>query len=170
MSLISDGGDDPVEFFVDSNFQKMARRPGGANRDEALKAAAAGVERIKESAADWLDTEINEFLKLLPEDTTSRGRDTGWIDASLPHLQRLADVGATLDYPLMSLVANNLRQILAAIRQGARYHDEVVSCHMRALLLSRQDRYRRMQPDHVPELSEGLNRVLNSARSSPHRT
>jgi hypothetical protein len=39
-----------------------------------------------------------------------------------------------------------------------------MKCHVDALLLGRKDKFRRMKPEDVPELTDGLRRVLASQK------
>ena len=50
-----------------------------------------------------------------------------------------------------------------AVKQGADYRRDVMACHVDALLLGRKDKFRRMKPEDVPELTEGLRSVLDVA-------
>jgi len=80
------------------------------------------------------------------------------------HSQHLADVSATMGYDFVSYVANNLCLMFDAIRQGADYRRDVLVIHLDALVLGRKDKFRRMKPEDVPELTEGLRRVLESPK------
>ena len=80
------------------------------------------------------------------------------------HCQHMADVSATMGYEFVSYVASNLCLMFDAIRQGADYRRDVMACHVDALMLGRKDKFRRMRPEDVPELTEGLRRVLGSQK------
>ena len=151
------------EFHVETKFQKMAKRPGGVSRDQALTNAQVSVATLKPGFETWLDDEIAVLLRSVPKD----GDDLSgkhWMDAADSHCQNLADVSATMGYEFVSYVANNLCLMFDAIRQGADYRRDVMKCHVDALLLGRKDKFRRMKPEDVPELTEGLRRVLASQK------
>jgi hypothetical protein len=65
-----------------------------------------------------------------------------------------------MGFELLSFVADSLCDLLDSIADGAECNMESVVCHVDALVLSRQERYRHMQPDQVPDLTKGLRRVV----------
>ena len=163
MSDKATAGDGAREFYTETNFQKQARRPGGIARDQALKNADANIAMLKPSFEDWLNEQINALVKTIPK----RGAipaGLSWIDAADINSQRLADVAATMDYRFMSFVAKNLSLIFDAIRNGSEYRGDVIECHINALRLSRQQQYRELRSEDLPELSKGLRRILESPR------
>jgi hypothetical protein len=155
------------EFYIESDFQKKARRPGGISRDQALSRAGANIDAFKENFTTWLDEQLSEFFGLIPDQGTAEFKKLGWIDAAGVCSQRLADVAATMDYQFVSFVANNLCLIFEAINRGAEHNSEIIACHIDALRLARQQQYRGMRPADLPELSEGLRQVLNSPSLQP---
>jgi hypothetical protein len=163
MSDKATAGDGAREFYTETNFQKQARRPGGIARDQAVKNAVANIEMLKPSFEDWLNEQINALVKSIPKGG-SIPAGLSWIDAADINSQRLADVAATMDYRFMSFVAKNLSLIFDAIRNGAEYRGDVIECHINALRLSRQQQYRELRSEDLPELSEGLRRILESPR------
>ena len=156
------------EFYVESNFQKMARRPGGISRDQALSRADTNIDAIKLNFTTWLDEQLNDFFNLIPDQGSAEFQKMAWIDAADIYSQRLADVAATMDYQFVSFVANNLCMIFEAIKRGAEHNREIITCHINALHLARQQQYRGMRPQDLPELAEGLRNILNSPSLQPH--
>lgn len=154
--------DDARIFPVETNFQRMARRPGGVPRDEALRNASSQIETFKPTFGNMLEEELEQLRRVVPPETVTQPADLDWIDVADLCCQRLADVGATMDYEFVSFVANNLCMIFEAFKAGAEYRGDVVACHVNALLLAKQAKYRRMRSEDLPELSEGLRRVVSS--------
>jgi hypothetical protein len=147
---------DAREFFVDSNFQKMARRPGGPPREQAIERAQAQIDDMKPAFANWLDQELQEL------DAAVQQLDLS-LDTADQSARQLRDVGATMGYELLTFIANNLCEVLSAIKAGADYDQEMIDCHLNALHLSRQEPYRGMRPEQVPELTRGLRRTAELA-------
>jgi hypothetical protein len=166
-AMPSDNRPDPYEFDIETNFQRMARRPGGVTRDRAIQNADRNIETFKPGFETWLDNELARLLQTIPSDPAMQMNDLSWIPAADAKCQRLADVAATMDYQLMSFVANNLCLIFDAIRNGAAYRGDVIDCHVSALRLARQRQYRKMRSEDLPELSDGLRRILESPRLQP---
>ncbi|MBX9826251.1 MAG: hypothetical protein K2Y27_14820 [Xanthobacteraceae bacterium] len=151
------------EFHVETKFQQLAKRPGGVSREQAVANAQASVATLKPGFETWLDDEIAMLLRSVPKDGQDLS-DKHWMDAANSHCQHLADVSATMGYEFVSYVANNLCLMFDAIRHGADYRRDVMKCHVDALLLGRKDKFRRMKPEDVPELTDGLRRVLGSQK------
>ena len=164
--MSNNGNDDngAREFHVETNFQNMAPRPGGIMRDQALKNAEHNIDALRPGFEIWLDHEMNDLLRIIPSAESGGLADMSWIDVADAYSQRLADVSATMDYQFMSFVANNLCMIFDAIRSGAEYHREVITCHINVLRLARQQQYRKLRSEDLPELSEGLRRILDPRR------
>ena len=151
------------EFHVETKFQQFAKRPGGVTRDQAVSNAQASMATLKPGFETWLDDEISKLMRSIPKDGDDL-RDKHWMTAADSHCQHLADVSATMGYEFVSYVANNLCLMFDAVRNGADYRRDVMKCHIDALLLGRKDKYRRMKPEDVPELTDGLRRVLESQK------
>ena len=53
-------------FFVDARFQRMARRPGGVPRSQAIRSAELEIEKLKPDFADWLGLKLAETATAVP--------------------------------------------------------------------------------------------------------
>jgi len=166
MSKLDD--DEAREFHVETKFQQYAKRPGGIPRDTAIVNAQSTVAALKPNFETWVDDEMARLLKVIPAEGPDL--DTkAWMDTADLHCQRLADVSATMGYEFVSYVANNLCLMFEAVRRGADYRRDVMICHLDALALGRKDKFSRMKPEDVPDLTEGLRRVLESPKLKAKR-
>ena len=150
-------------FFVDTEFQKKARRPGGAPRDVALTRAQAGIDEIQVDFEAWLDLELGELIELIQKPKSAAGRDTVWLEMVEIRCRHLRDVGTTMGFPLLTFVADNLREIFERLAAGAVYRGHLIDCHVQALKLAMQEQYRNCRPEQLPELSDGLRHVAQFA-------
>lgn len=156
------------EFLVETKFQQYAKRPGGIPREQAIVNAQTTVAALKPNFETWIDDEMAKLVKVIP----TEGPDiegSAWMETADLHCQRLADVSATMGYDFVSYVANNLCLMFEAIKRGADYRRDVMVCHLDALALGRKDKFARMKPEDVPELTDGLRRVLESAKLKAKR-
>jgi hypothetical protein len=156
------------EFHIETKFQLLAKRPGGVPRDQAIDNAEITVATLKPGFETWFDDEIALLLKAIPQEGADL-KDRGWMNIADTHSQHLADVAATMGYDFVSYVANNLCLMFDAIKHGADYRRDVMVCHLDALVLGRKDKFSRMKPEDVPELTEGLRRVLESPKLKARR-
>ena len=147
-------------FAVESNFQKMARRSGGISRDQALEGAQMAIDKIKMSFGDWLEGELEALLAQLRKSSTASAGDVSWAETAIIHARQIRDVGTTMGFELITFITNNLCEILEAIIAGLPPRNEMIVCHIDALLLAKQEKYRHLRPEQLPELSSGLRRVL----------
>ncbi len=149
-------------FVVECRFQQMARRAGGVQRNTAIEKAQAKIDEMKPGFADWLDREMQDLVKAIQADASNASMDD-WIGAAHLHSRRLRDVGTTMGFELITFVANNLCEIFDTMRAGAEYRSDLIDCHIEALMLVRQERYRGLRPEELPELTSGLRRVVEYA-------
>jgi hypothetical protein len=151
-------------FDVETDFQQKARRPGGVTREKALKRAQAEIDQCKPEFIDWLDREL-QALHVAIRQAEANTAALSLIDQASYHARQLRDVGSTMGYDLVTFVADNLCDILEAVRAGARYDNDSVDCHLDALALATQAPYKNLRADQLPELSQGLRRVFEHLKS-----
>jgi hypothetical protein len=152
---------------VESNFQKMARRSGGISRDQALETAQVALDKIKLGFGDWLEGELEALLTQLRKVESASAGDVSWAETAIIHARQIRDVGSTMGFELVTFITNNLCEILEAIIAGTPPRNEMIVCHIDALLLAKQEKYRHLRPEQLPELSSGLRRVLAVASNPP---
>lgn len=153
-------------FAVETRFQKLAKRPGGIPRDTAIERAQTELEEIKPEFDNWLDTELQELANLIKSaELGAAGRD--WIERANLHSRQLRDSATTLQFELLSFIANSLCDVLDVIPMDNNYNMESITCHMDALMLAKQKSYRRLRPEQVPELTRGLRRVVEHVTILP---
>lgn len=157
---------DPNTFLVDSHFQKMARRAGGVPRNQAMENAQIAMDTIKLSFRDWLDSEIESLTAQIQKGRSAPASDVSWVDAALTHARQMRDVGTTMGFELVTFISSNLCEIFEGIKAGAGARNEMIDCHIDALFLAKQEQYRHLRPEQIPELSTGLRRVLEVANIS----
>jgi hypothetical protein len=151
-------------FSPNTRFDALARRSGGVSRSEAIGNAQARIEEIKPEFDAWLDNELSELGRAVER---LKSGEAAAIERAQFHCNQLRDVGTTMGCELVSYVANTLSMILAKVRAGGDLNIDSIVCHMDALSLVRQKSYRRLRPDQVPELLEGLHRLAESVSSVP---
>jgi hypothetical protein len=148
-------------FFVDTRFQKMARRPGGVPRAQALENAQARIEESKPELEAWLDRELDALIELVRSAQAGTAAPQ-WTEAVEMHSRALRDIGTTIGFQLLTYVANNLCATLEGMNGADASNIDSIACHVDALLLARQKRYRNMRPEQLPELTKGLRLVAES--------
>jgi|DewCreStandDraft_4_1066084.scaffolds.fasta_scaffold04217_7 hypothetical protein len=157
--------DDPHTFFVETNFQRLARRAGGVPREQALENARITLETIKVGFRDWLESEIADLAAAIRRGRTGQPADVAWAETALLHCRQIRDVGTTMGFQLVTFIAGNLCEMLDNVIAGAVPRNEMIDCHIDALYLARQEQYRHLSPEQLPELSGGLRRVLEVAHA-----
>jgi hypothetical protein len=159
---------DAAIFPVDTRFQQLARRPGGVPRERALDVAQGHIDELKPDFNNWLSREMKQLAGSIREVGDNPG-DEAVLDHAHQSCRQLRDVGGTMGYDLVTFVADNLCEILDAIKAGAGYDQNMVDCHLDALALARTDTYRRLRPEQVPEMTNGLRRMVDLAMASARR-
>jgi hypothetical protein len=153
-------------FFVDTRFQKMARRPGGVSRDAAIEAAQSAIEEIQPEVDNGLERELQELAKLIQSAQAGAPEDN-WIEVASFQSRQIHDVGTTIGAELVTFIAESLCDLLDSIQAGASCNMESIVLHLNALMMARREPYRRMRPDQLPELTKGLRRVTESISLQP---
>lgn len=153
-------------FYVDTRFERLARRPGGVDRDTALADAQAAVEEMKSEFSDWVEKEFQQLRAALAELDGHRS-DKAALENAYRSCAHLRDVGGTMGYELVTFVAKTLCEILDAYIAGAAYDKNVIDCHIDALMLAKLEQYRHLTPEQVPDMTSGLLRVVELASIIP---
>lgn len=153
-------------FYADTRFERMARRPGGIDREQALQRAQVEVEEMKADFDVWIDDEFTKLNAALSQ-VAENPADKAALERANVCCAHLRDVGSTMGYDLVTFIARTLCEILDAYIAGAPYDQEVIDCHSNAFLLARMDEYRHLRPDQVPDLTNGLLRVVEIASIIP---
>jgi hypothetical protein len=153
-------------FFVETRFQRMARRPGGVPREVALESAQSNIDQSRPDFEIWLDAELQNLAAVV-RSAEAGAAAPGWPDDVCCRSRQLRDLGTTMGFVLLTFIANNLCEILEATPAGHDCDMETITCHLDALFLARQEQYRHMRLEDVPELTKGLRLVKESASISP---
>lgn len=154
------GGDDNVRIFsVETRFQKLAMRPGGIPRDKAIAKATAGLGELRPELDKWISEQAEALRNALPTVGAARD-DSDWIANASIYAGRLRDVGTTAGYELVTFVAGSMCEILESSDATTERGVDSLNCHFDALQLVRKPQYYRLRPEDLPELKQGLLRVV----------
>jgi hypothetical protein len=165
MMLVTRNNATGREFFVVTELQRAARRPGGPDRNQALQAANDSINRIKSRFGPWLETEIDELrLLVAAAPSAKRSERARLVKALRSHIEKVVDVAATMDYAMVSFIARNIQMICDAMDDGAEWDNDVIVCHIDALHLGAQRKYSKLKPQDLPELSDGLQRIIKATK------
>src|SRR5262245_48626475 len=152
-------------FSVETRFQRLARRPGGVSRDTALERAQSNIERLKPEFAGWLDHELQDLTVAIRR-LEGYPNDVSRIEEAHRRSCQLRDVGTTMGFELVTIISNNVCEILDAIKDGAPYRKDTVDCHLDALPRPSKAPYCHMRPEQMSEMIGGLRRLVEQATSS----
>jgi hypothetical protein len=155
-------------FPVNTRFQQMAKRPGGVTRDRAIEDAQHHIDDLKLEFDNWLDRELGELVGSIRQIANDLS-DKAVLNRAHQTCRQLQDVGTTMGFELVTFIANNFCDILDAVAAGAAYDQDMIDCHIDALLLARAEPYRNLRPEQVPEMTRGLRRMAELATASASR-
>lgn len=153
-------------FYADTRFERLARRSGGVERDHALAKAQAEVEGLTSEFRIWIDKQFEELNAVLAEIRANPG-DKALLERAYHSCAQLRDVGGTMGYELVTFIARTLCNILEAYMAGAAYDNDVIECHTNAFMLAKMEQYRHLRPEQVPEMTNGLLRVVELTTIAP---
>ncbi len=146
-------------FYPDTRFERLARRSGGVRREQALARAQAEVEDLTSEFRIWIDKQLEELNSALSR-IESNPSDEAALERAYYCSSQLRDVGGTMGYELVTFIAKTLCEILDAYMAGAAYDKDVIDCHSNAFMLAKTEQYRHLRPEQVPEMTNGLLRVV----------
>jgi hypothetical protein len=140
----------------------MAKREGGVPRAQAIERAQTEVERAGPSFDEWLKDALRNLQRLIAK---AEAAESSWIEDVNAQSRQLRDSSGTLGIQLLAFIADSLCDMLDSIELGAECDMESIICHVDALKLAQRKSYRRLKPEQVPELTEGLRRVVKRVAS-----
>ena len=152
-------------FWVVTRFNTLTRREGGIPRDKAIEQAQDQIGRAAIGFDQWLGDELRQLTSLIA-DVESGKPEVDWLERANTGSRQLCESSGTLGFQLLSFVAGSLCDALDSIQAGAECNMEMIACHIDALNLTAGKSYRRLQPEQVPELTEGLRQVARFRRTS----
>ncbi|MCC6949325.1 MAG: hypothetical protein IT539_16320 [Bradyrhizobiaceae bacterium] len=135
----SGSDDDAFVFPVRTHFHAMARRPGGIPREQAIEAAESHLHELHHEFKEWLDQELAEIAKILPQSADEVTSDDPWVEAAHARCQAVRDTAATMGFYLVTFAANNLCEAFDTIRSGIEYPLDAIDRDFKTLLLARQE-------------------------------
>ena len=151
-------------FYVDTRFEKRARRPGGVPRAKAIEMAQARIEELRPGFDVWLDQKLQELSGVI-RNAQKNPAELNWVDTAFFLAHQMRNVGTTMGYELLTYVADSLCEVFDEEISDSERNMDSITCHIDALFLARQEQYRHLRPEQVPELSIGLRRVVERAVS-----
>lgn len=146
-------------FTVETSFAQGARRPGGVSREHAIDQAEHNINELKADFDNWLDQTLEQLRSAIQESEGSSFNHS-WHKRAYECCSQLRDVGTTMGFALITFIANNLCKILQAIDAGKAYDKAMITCHVDALFLARTEPFCKLSPDQLPEMTDGLRRVV----------
>jgi hypothetical protein len=153
---------EPRIFPVDTNFQKMARRPDGISRDRAVERAEIEIAEAKVEFDEWLSRELAELTTAF-EAARDNQQDPERVAELASRGRQLRDVTATMSFELLSFVGASLCDLLDSVSAEAEFPIDSIVCHLDALNLSARPDFRGLRPDQVLDLTRRLRRVVKRA-------
>jgi len=121
-------------FVPPSNLKEQLSRPGGKTRDDAVKAAIAGVEALREQSMDVIDTAIQAV-----EAAAQEGSNGTLTEAKLNDVLRNADeiveMAGTFGLENLDAAARSLCDLVGLLVKTSPYPAAPIAVHARALRL-----------------------------------
>jgi hypothetical protein len=152
-------------FSVKTRFQQMAQRPGGVPREVAIHQAETQVAGYQTEFVDWVENELHDLAEAFRR-VQGGTANAEQVEEIHRRCRQLHDTGTTMGLALITFIADNLCKVLDTIKAGAPYDGEVIDCHIDAMFLAKKPPYRNLRPEQVPEMTNGLHRMLERANRS----
>jgi hypothetical protein len=121
-------------FLPPSSLKEQLSRPGGKTRDDAVRAAIAGVEALREESMGAIDTAIQAV-----EAAAQQGHDGKLSEANLKNVLRNADeiveLAGTFQLENLDAAGRSLCDLVGLLLKTSPYPAAPIAVHARALRL-----------------------------------
>jgi hypothetical protein len=121
-------------FLPHSNLKEQLSRAGGKSRDEAVKAAMAGVETLREKSMDAIDTAIKAVEAVAQEGNNGKLSETNLKDV-LRNADEIVELAGTFDLPNLDAAGRSLCDLVGLLLKTSPFPAEPIAVHARALRL-----------------------------------
>lgn len=131
--------DDDSLIPVHTRFHSLALRPGGVSREQAIGSAERVLDTMQPQFAEWLDRELRLLILAIPPEQDEITNKDPWLESAYLHARAVRDVGATMGFELLTFAANNLCDIIEAVRSGVDCPFDMVDSQIQALLIAKRE-------------------------------
>ena len=121
-------------FVPPSNLKEQLSRPGGKSRDDAVKAAIAGVEALREQSMGAIDTAIQAVEAAAQEGTGGTLTEANLNDV-LRSADEIVELAGTFHLENLDAAARSLCDLVGLLFKTSPYPAAPVAVHARALRL-----------------------------------
>lgn len=145
-----------------TRFHRMAKRAGGISRDEAIKRSNAFLETAKSKYHEWVAEDV---LRLETALAALRGQtepDPEALENAYHRTRVIRDLGDTMGYPLVTVVADSLCELLYRFKNANVYSERSVDTHFWSLQLVSTPAYKGEAKEATDNLLSGLRRVVDT--------
>ena len=145
-------------FRVRTQFEQMARRPGGLAPAEAIARATKEVEAKRPEFDAWYEERLSK-LHLIVTMAERMTTEAGWEYGANRLCRELCDIAVTMGFELLAVVADSLCSLFDTVGTNGHKNLESIRCHMDALVLASKSRHCPLNPDQVEEMTKGLHQI-----------
>jgi len=117
-----------------STLKEQLSRPGGKSRDEAVKAAIAGVETLREKSMDAIDAAIKAVEAVAHEGTNGVLTESKLHDV-LRNADEIVELAGTFRLENLDAAGRSLCDLVGLLLKTSPYPAEPIVVHARALRL-----------------------------------
>jgi len=117
-----------------STLKEQLSRPGGKSRDEAVKAAIAGVETLREQSMDAIDSAIKAVEAVAQEGTNGMLTESKLQDV-LRNADEIVELAGTFQLQNLDAAGRSLCDLVGLLLKTSPYPAEPIVVHARALRL-----------------------------------
>jgi hypothetical protein len=164
--MMPEGKDRSARIFrVNSQFEQMARRPGGLAPAEAIARATKEIESKRPEFDGWYEERLGKLQTIIA--SAERGQvDAGWEYGANRICRELRDLAVTMGFELLAVVADSLCLLFDTIGANGSKNADSIRCHMDALILASKSRHLPLNPDQVEELTTGLRQIAKRFKTN----
>lgn len=157
-------------FGVVTAFAMKAKRKGSMPRQQALRNAQKLITNLAADYQKWFETDMTALRQIVSEGLEATNAQDPSASHSVDRAHRKAtqirEVGSTFDYELITRVAGSLCELLLHLNKIDGQSERIITCHLQALTLVSDTKYQGMKAPDVPDLLDGLRKMVVSYSES----
>ena len=145
-----------------TRFHRLAKRAGGISRDEAIKRSDTFLETAKSKYHEWVAEDVQRLEKALAALRGQTVPDPEALENAYHRTRVIRDLGDTMGYPLITVVADSLCELLHRFKNANVYSEPAVDTHFWSLMLVSAPTYKGGEKEETDNLLSGLRRVVDT--------
>ena len=145
---------------VESRLSKLALKPGGVSKADAIANASTAIDGLRTDYPDWLEKDLASLQEAIAVANENGGEDRAALDAIYRKAAQIRDLGTSFDFPLITAAADSLCELVYRLIENQAYDSRSIDCHVTALNYLKQPKSQTADDKQSMPLVRGLKALV----------